>query len=349
MVAAIDYAQNLAQDQSRGPSDALWAGGNSNGAPVLDILSNPKNGQYFFDDFNDFPDFALYNGERQLGQWDAWVGNNSGATIGTGADTTNLPIEGGVIGLIGGTTGIDVTMVAGAPAYRLATVASGNAMGTKLWFECRVAFSTATTAYGDLFVGLMDPGWAGTHITSAASLCFSATNTIKTTTGMGGCIGFWKRATTNPTDWAVVSNVNNGTAQLPDSGVGATSGLQKILTNSGLAGYTTGLTAFTSTSGVAAANSFVKLGFLFDPTNSCPTRRAVQATTSNQVAGSIYSARVQFFMNGILLPWFLTTKDVMATTFPLTWLAPTIGYRSGGTGDGIGYVDWVRCCQLAQS
>jgi hypothetical protein len=341
MVQSITYAGGLqVQDTNRGPSQSIW-----DTPEILEFIQNPAKGYHFWDDFTGFPDFALFNGERQIGQWDCWVGNNAGATIGTGADTTNLPLEGGVIGITGGTTAIDVTMAGGVPGFRLISPATGFAFGTKLWFETRIAVSTLTTANLDLFVGLMDAGWSGTHITSAASEVFSSTNTLKTAAGMGGCLGFWKRATSNPTDIAVAYNVNNGTVQLP----GTTSTLQKLLTNSLLTGYTSGLTAMTSTSGVAAANTFVKLGFIFDPTNTAPRAAATSAVTTNQTAGTVYNQRIQFFVNGVPLPWFLTTSDIQASTFSSSWMVPVIGYRSGGTGTGIAYCDWVRCAQKAAS
>ncbi len=346
-VKTNQYQAQLTQDISRGPSSSIWGD-----CPVEELIQNGPAGvgpvgTYFFDDFDQLPAWALFNGERQIGKWQTWVGNNSGAVIGDGADTTNLPEEGSILGITGGTTAIDVTMAAGAGTYRPISPATGFPFGGKIWYECRVAISTVATASLDLFTGFMDRGdAAGTRITSAASLGFSATNTIKTATGNGGCIGFWKRATTNPTDWGVVYNVNNGTAQLPDSGVAATSGLQKILTNSGVAAFSTGATALTSTNNNPVANAFVKLGFIYDPTANCPTMTSIQATTSNQTKGNVYTARVRFFLNGQLLPYFLNTSDVQASTFPQTFMCPVIAYRSGGTNTGIGYVDWVRAAQL---
>lgn len=291
--------------------------------------------------------FGTFNSESSIGNWRFWMGNNSGALIGPSADTTNLPQEGDILGLYGGTTAIDITATTGGGNYRLINPATGFPFGGQLFYEARVAVSTVSSANLDLFVGLMDRGdAAGTRITSAASLVFSATNTLKTATGNGGCIGFWKRATTNPTDWAAAYNVNAGTVQLPSSSVAATSGLQKILTNSGVPAFSGGIIPMSSTNNIPIANAFVKLGFIFDPTDSCPTMTAVQATTANQTLGNTYSARVQFFLNGQRLPWFLNTADVQAATFPSTFMVPVIGYRSGGTAAGIGYVDWIRVAQL---
>ena len=143
-------------------------------------------------------------------------------------------------------------------------------------------------------------------------------------------------------------NANNGTVQLPDSGVGATKGLQKILTNSGVTGLASGRVRSDLDKQCAdrSSRAFNKFGFIFDPTANCPTMQAVEATTSNQTAGNVYPARVRFFLNGQLLPWFLNTADVQAATFPLTYMVPVIGYRSGGTGTGIAYCDWIKVAQL---
>lgn len=336
-VKTAQYASPISQDTSRGPSQSIW-----HNFDTPDYQQDPGGGlggtgKVFWDDFDGFPDYGTYNAENRLGQWNVWIGNNSGALVGTGADTTNLPLEGGVIGLKGGTTAIDLTLCAGVPGYRLISPASGYPLQGRLAFECRVALGNLTSAYGDLFVGLMDPGFGGTRITSAASLVFSATNTIKTAAGNGGCIGFWKRATTNPTDVAVVYNVNNGTAQLP----GSTSNLQKIVT----AVTGSALSALATTNNIATAG-FVKLGFVFDPTpQRGPSLLAPAAITGNQTAGSLYGPILKFYVNGQLASAFLIPADVQASTFPSSFLVPTIGYRSGGTGDGLAYVDWVRCAQ----
>jgi hypothetical protein len=354
-VNTASYVPQLSQDQTRVPSQGMWFD-----CPDMDLLeagdgSGGSQGLIGWDDFNDFPDSAVtvlgqtsYNAQSQMAGWDTWIGNNSGAAVGTLADTTNLPLEGGVIGLYGGTTAIDITMCKGTQGMRLISPATGFPMQGKTWFECRIAVSTITSANLDLFVGLMDHGYGGTNITSAASLCFSATNTLKTASGNGGCIGFWKRATTNPTDVAFAYNVNNGTVQTP----GSSTTLQQMLTNSLFAPFVTGtggsggLTALASTNGAPNTNAFVKLGFKFDPTPSCLQGLATSAVTTNQTVGTVYSQRVQIFVNGQRLGWFLTTTDVQAATFPSSYLVPTIGYRSGGTAAGKAYIDWVKYAQI---
>lgn len=338
-VRTVTYAGGINADTNRGPSDAIWGS-----CPWSELQQEPRLGTAFVDEFVGFPSGGVYNGERTIGQWATWIGNNSGAVVGTGADTTNLPLEGGVLGLYGGTTAIDITLAATQSAFRLVSPASGYPLAGKLWFECSIAVSSVTSAYGDLFCGLMDTGDAGTRITSAASLCFSATNTIKTTTSMGGCLGFWKRATTNPTDACIVHNVNAGTAQV----LGSTSDILKLSTN-----YAGGaMAALATTSGVpttigsTAGTCFIKLGFVFDP--NAYTRRVVTAL-SGQTAGAVTRGLVDFYVNGKRIPVFYDSAILQAATFPTSFMSPVIGYRSGGTGAMIAYVDFVRVAQLANS
>lgn len=349
-VNTANYVPQLSQDTGRLPSQGLWFD-----CPETDLIeagsgSPGAQGIIGFDDFNEFPDSAAsvlgqnpYNAQSQQAGWDTWIGNNSGAIVGSLADTTNLPLEGGVIGIYGGTTAIDVTMAKGVQGIRLISPATGFPMQGKTWFEARIAVSSVASAALDLFVGFMDHGYGGTNITSAASLAFSSTNTLKTASGNGGCIGFWKRATSNPTDVAFAYNVNNGTVQLP----GSSTTLQTMLASSTFAGLTSGLTALSSTSGSPNANAFVKLGFKFDPTPGCLQGLATSAVTTNQTVGTIYSQRVQVFVNGQRLGWFLTTADVQASTFPSTFLNPVIAYRAGGSTAGKAYVDWVKWASIA--
>ena len=56
---------------------------------------------------------------------------------------------------------------------------------------------------------------------------------------------------------------------------------------------------------------------------------------------------VQFFVNGQRANAFLIAGDVQASTFPATFMAPVIGFRSGGSGAGVAYVDWIRAFQVA--
>src|SRR4051812_21310007 len=82
-------------DTARGPSAALWGD-----CPVAVLKEDPSKGTYFFDDFVDgCYNAAGNNGEKALGRWSAFVANSASAVLGTPADTTNLPLEGGILGL----------------------------------------------------------------------------------------------------------------------------------------------------------------------------------------------------------------------------------------------------------
>jgi hypothetical protein len=340
-VRSITYGGGLSADTNRGPSEAIWGS-----CPVEELIQDPRLGQYFFDDFaGTFPGFLTVNTEDVAGQWTGFTSNNAACKVGTSADTTNLPLEGGVLGLTAGSNNnLTITLAANQSSFRLVSPASGFPTGQKLWFETSIAVSAVASGNFDLFVGLMDTGDGGTRITSAADLVFSAANTIKTAASMGGCIGFWKRATSNPADVAIVHNVNNGTAQV----LGASGNIQKLSTNYGPGA----MAALSVTNGAPKAIGdssgacFLKLGFVFDP---MAYPKAVATALTGQTAGQVVKPLVTFYVNGKPIPVFYDFNVVQASTFPSTWMAPVIGFRSGGSGAGVAYVDFVRCAQVANS
>ncbi len=265
--------------------------------------------------------------------------------LGTQADTTNLPCEGGILGMTAGSNNsLSISMAAGMSAFRLVSPATNYPLTKKLWFECSIALSTVVSGTFDLFVGLMDTGDAGTRITSAADLVFSTANTIKTASGMGGCIGFWKRATTNPSDVCIVHNVNNGTAQV----LGGSTNIQKLSMNYGpgamaAAVFTNGIPDVV---GKSTGTGFLKLGFVYDP-NAYP--KAIATALTGQTAGAVVKPLIQFYVNGKVLPIFYDFNILQAATFPTSFMAPVIGFRTGASGAGVAYVDFIRVAQDANS
>jgi hypothetical protein len=333
------------QDTTRGPSNTIWGRFFNPGD-----LRDPSVCLEFFDDFNDFPGFVSSNQtDLQLGKWTAFTDNNSGVKMGTSADTTNLPLEGGVLGITSGANNnLGGVLAANESQFRIISPASGYPLQNDLAFECRVAFNkTAAVATGqyDAFFGLMDTGDGGTRITSATLKVFqTAAAGLYTASGNGGCIGFHKRATTNPTDIGVVYNVNNGTPQYP----GAAATLQKLSLNSGVGAVLS--TFMNPTSGDPGAGTFIKLGFVYQrkPTLS---KNALAAITTNQTVGTPYGPMIRFFVNGQELGWFLIATDVQASTFPSSFLAPVIAFQTGASAsaNGIVYVDWIKVGQYVKT
>ena len=343
-VRTINYRPTLVGDSTRGPSRSIWGD-----CPIADLLQDPHLGLYFYDDFQDFPPLIGSAGaattDKANGEWTAFLAQSAAALGGTPADTTNLPLEGGGLGLTcGSNNNLTITLAANQSGFGIISPASGFPLKGKLWFETSIAVSSVTSGAFDLFVGLMDTGDAGTRITSAADLVFSAADTIKTASGMGGCIGFHKRATTNPADVGIVHNVNNGTAQY----LGSSSNIQKLSTN-----YAGGaMAALSVTNGVptaigsAAGTCFLKLGFVFDP---FAYPKAVATALTGQTAGAVVKPLIQFYVNGKVLPIFYDSNIVQASTFASKYMAPVIGFRTGGSGGGVAYVDFVRVASLANS
>lgn len=321
----------------RGPSQNIWKD-----CPVLQLRENFAYGMLFEDDFIGFPGAGLSsNGERNAGKWNLFIANSASAVVGTAADPGNLPLEGGVMGMtVGANANLSISMAAPCSAYNLVSAASGFPLKQKLWFEASVAFSSLTSGAFDFFVGLMDTGEnAGTRITSAADLIFSSNDTIKTGTGNGGCVGFWKRAATNPNDMAFVFNKNNGTAQ----NLGSTT-IQKLMATYGPGNMTPLAVSNNQHPGVAAVNAFNKFGFIFDP--SPVEARRIATAVGNETQGNSVRPLLKLYVNGVEVPVFLDSTILQGGLFSTTNMAPVIGFRSASLGSGTAFVDWIRVAQL---
>jgi len=325
-VQTIDYKNNLVANTFRGPSDALWAD-----APVLDILENPGKGMYFFDDFIVAGNAATANAIGNFGHWASWVDTN-------GVLGTDPQQEGGVILLSdGGNTTVNLTLGSTAGAFRLVSPASLFPLNPSLWFECRVAVGSITTAKRDVFIGLSD----NTNQTTASAIKVIATTT-NTLATINNIFGFHFRSTTNPTDVGLAFNVAGGTVQYPTalqtlslSGAAATFG-----------GTGAALTAFTAGATGLPATGFIKLGFRYNP---FAVPMAIVTASSGQTVGVVAKALIQVFVNGLPMVPFLTSANLQAATFPTGYMSPVISYTSrSGTSAGGLYVDWIRCCQGAQ-
>jgi hypothetical protein len=312
-VNTIDYAANLVASTQRGPSESLW-----NNCPVDAILQDPALGTHFFDDMTLVGNPAL-NAASSIGQWASWA--DTSATITDGAE------DGGVAVLTPASTSGQIVLGSNAGSFRMVSGATGFPLLGKLWFECRVAIGSITTAIRDLFVGLVDN--TTTQVTSAANLVVGTAGNVLITTP--NLIGFHFRDTTNPTDVGFAFNVAGGTVQYPTN-------LQTLsLTVAGAA-----LTAYAAVTN-GNGTGFIKLGFLFDPA-AAPT--IISSASSGQTAGNTQRALLKVFVNGLPAAAFLTTTNVQAATFPTGRMAPVIAFGAKSTAPKA-YIDWIRVAQLA--
>lgn len=321
-VRTITYAPTLSADTNRGPSEAIWST-----CPVADLQQDPRLGMYFFDDFTVAGNAATTGAIGNIGQWASWVDTN--AILGVDPQQ-----DGGVLFFNDNShTTLNVTMGSTAGSFRMVTAATGNAVLNpgKLWFECRCAVGSITTGKRDAFVGLVDN--TTNFSTASATAVINTANVLQTVPAL---FGFHFRDTTNPTDVGLAFNAAGGTVQYPTN-------LQTLsLTVAGAA-----LTAFTAGATGALATGFVKLGFLYDPNAYF---QQISSASSGQTAGAVKRTLIKIYVNGQPAPAFLTTDNLVTTTFPATWLAPVMSYTSrAASGSGGLYVDWIRVAQLANS
>lgn len=161
----------------------------------------------------------------------------------------------------------------------------------KLWFEGRLAFTPITTNGIGWFLGLAETAlW-----TLATGVPFNAGDPI---TNSAAAIGFRKE----------------------EDGLGVIDTV-----------YSDRATSFTNIGDAdtsVAANTFIKLGMIYDPADS--------------------DATVRFFADGIQLDTVLTNAALLALTNldanALGLLFSVVADSSGTSG--VGYLDWWRCVQL---
>ena len=257
--------------------------------PVMEIHHDPSQGFGFFDDFVDVQLPGTQTTEV------AWGGKYKVFATASGyvkADETVDSVEtaGGILAFNADTADDSATLATEAEPFRLSGV---KATGGKLWFECRMASSSIAANNVGVFVGLAETQlW-----TLATAVPFSGAAGAITNTA--SCIGWHFLEDDTTTMDTVYSDRATSFTQVKDAA---------------LTGY--------------AANTFVKLGMVYDPDDSINC--------------------VRFYADGVPL------LDVISRT-TLTGLtnldAGTLGLifatiaDTGGTGI-ITYLDWWRCYQL---
>jgi hypothetical protein len=352
-VKSAQYMGPLSQDNGRGPSMSIWGDFNADDAlQKTSGLGSPMLVE-FWEDFcggqnvNTTNAVGSYVGDHG---WGTWI--DTGNLLGATADTTNLPLEGGVLASLPNSTSQTILSPVGGAGFGFldASSTSGNFRG-KMWFECSLAISSIAANSSGLFIGLCGKT---SDVTGAAARLLSATaaNGLIHTNDF---FGFYKPVASGMTnnaspskvltgslvsDFLVAYCVNGGTTQFP----GSASNLWKLLSNTG----SVPLVAATFTAGnfTTVATMKVKLGWVFDPTPSVPQLNATAAITSNQTVGTLYKGLITFYVNGQRSSAFLVPADVQASTFPSGWMSPVIGHVWGSSGAGTAYFDWIRVGQL---
>ncbi len=221
-----------------------------------------------------------------------------------------------------------IALLSSAGSYRMVTT-STLAANQKLWFEGRVSRSTVVTVTNEFFLGLMKPTLAS-GLPAAAQPITTTDDTLMTA---GDLFGFHCDQTTavrgGPTEVAVAFELTSGTINYPTN-------CTTLMANTGNA--------------VLAANTKVRLGFIFDPNG--PYARITSAT-ARQTAGNVARKMIRFFVNGLENPAFLTSADVLNATatqaFPTAFMTPCFAMMNGSGSAGTCDIDWIKVAQKANS
>ena len=285
-------------DTKAGPSASIWAPFNT-----ADFIRNPELGYHVFDDFiggaGPYLSFEETN-STVVGLAD-FLGGAARIATSTTDDNTGSIYLGGVLGGAGGTVASDAA--AGGSGFVISSTAANQAM---LGFECRVRISSVTATRADLFFGLADPNnldVTQTPVTGAGVIVDES------------ALGFF-RPTGTPADFDFIYN--------------EASQIQADFAQDILAGNTGGNTT------VLAADTWIKLGFVFDP-------------NSNLRSDGTNLDRITFYVNGEPFGGtsIIDQVDLEAATFPDdAGMVPVISGTTDGTTSINIDVDWMRCAQF---
>lgn len=258
--------------------------------PIREIHEDPCVGYGFFDDF-----IGVQLPGTQTTEI-GWMGRYKVFATASGyvkADETFDSAErgGGILAFNADTENNTASLAVEAEAFRMSGVKS---TGNKLWFEARVAVDSIVTDGVGFMLGLAETQlW-----TLATGVPFSGG--ADAITNSASFIGFHYPEDDTSTMDTVYSDRATSFTKVKDAGV----------------------TGF-------AADTFMKVGMVYDPTNLTDT--------------------IKFFVNGVQLPDTISSETLTGLT---NLDAGTLGLifsqiaDSAGTGI-IGYMDWWRCYQLS--
>ncbi len=313
---AIKIKRNLSANTDRGASGAIWGD-----CPWETFKNDRSQGMTFEDDFTVVGNATMSSAYAgSIGQW---------STYGyAGAQINDAQKEGGVIKLSSDGDNEGVAMLGSAGSFRMVTT-STLALNRKLWFEARIAKSSIVTAHITCFVGLMSPTLSSGLPVLAQPLLSATDDALSTACDSFGFILAGTSATRGgPTEVGAGFNLTSGTVNYPTNCTAMMAG--------------TGQT-------VLAADTYVKVGFVFDPQG--PFRQVVNAT-ARQTAGSMRRALIRFFINGLEHTTFLTSEDVANATatqaFPTAFMCPVIAMMNmASQSSDYMAADWIQVAQEA--
>lgn len=280
-------------------SDDIWK------SCPWDDIGDPRSstpGVKFYDDFTTKP--LIPTETTQIGYDDYKVFATSGSTVVPVKQINSTNYVGGVLSMIADT---DAHSASIAHAYPFMRFSGDSSKDGKAWFECRLCFTSFAANHEAVFIGMAETDlW-----TLATGVPFSAdTGAI---TNSAAAIGFRKvvgaPSVTGGIDTVVSDRATSFTAIGANESVVASTAAQV-----GTATY--------------PAYTFVKLGFIYDPTDTVNS--------------------FKFYTDGLLNTTPYTAANLAATTNlkagMFGFIAAVMG-GSSGSSDGI-YIDWIRGAQI---
>jgi len=280
-------------DTTRGPSPIIWAD-----CPTLEMLHDPGVGYHFFDDFISCPktDAGLFEGAGESpGQGGYQFYGTTGVVMSADTAATEPGSVGGILAVTGNDADNDEGVISGgSPAFIISDTA---AYSRKLWFEARVNKASIANDALAVFVGL---GWDDdSQVSVAKTLCLTDNAGAL---GAFSFIGFHIDQADGDA-WNFVYKAEGQAETELISGVA-----------------------------VPVADTYQKLGFVFDPD-----------APSDQ--------RITVYVDGVANATYGTATNIAAATFPDAEAMAPVYCAKVGTGSAavIGRMDWWRCAQLASA
>lgn len=268
--------------------DRLWSPAIWGDCPWNDIVEGNRDSQGVYL-FDDFLDWPVLGTQTTEIAFGRWKVFNTGAVkVGPTKTVNSIVIPGGILNLPTDTDNDQASFAQSFPTFFMS-----GATGTsgKLWFEVRVILNSILTNMNSIFVGLAETDlW-----TLATGVPFNAGDVI---TNSAAAVGF-RKAEDGLGVWDTVTS--DRATSFTNVGASATS---------------------------VAANTFIKLGMVYDP----------ERTTDI----------IRFFADGVQLATVISAATLAATT---NLKAGLLGFimasvaDSAGTGGGPS-IDWVRIAQL---
>ncbi len=245
----VQFTLNNSTNTDYGLSPQVWSK-----FPIGTVLKDPSLGNYFFDDFKDFPGpLGTQTTEIAFGKYKLF--NTGAVKVGRAFQVNSVELQGGVMVLPTDTDNDSASLAQAFPSYFLSGLTSTSG---PLCFEVCMAQKSVLTNMASSFIGLAETDlW-----TLATAVPLNASDAI---TNGGSAIGF----------------------RIEEDGLGVIDTV-----------YSDRATSFTNIGdtegGTLVANTFVKLGMIYDPMNALRC--------------------IRFFVNGVECTTAMTRAALVALT-----------------------------------